>query len=64
MTVTVPQDSNKRKVQSNKGASCAKRQRIAGKPKGDKNSQNEGVLPHNQCQLGDDYASLWRGGSV
>ena len=36
VTVTVPQDSNKRKVQSNEGAPCAKRPHIAGKPKGDK----------------------------
>ena len=27
-----------------------------------RHSQNEGVLPHNKCQSGDDYASLWRGG--
>ena len=36
VTVTVPQDSNKRKVQSNEGAPRAKHPRIAGKPKGDK----------------------------
>ena len=35
MTVTVPQDSNKCKVQSNEGAPHAKRQRRAGKPKSD-----------------------------
>ena len=35
MTVTVPQDSNKRKVQSNEGAPCSKRQSKLGKPKGD-----------------------------
>ena len=42
MTVTVPQDPNKRKDQSNDGASRAKRSRRAGKPRGDK-KQNEGV---------------------
>ena len=36
MTVTVPQDSNKRQVQSNGGAPHSKRQRKSGKPKGDK----------------------------
>ena len=44
MTVTVPQDSNKRKVQSNEGAPCAKHQRSTEKPKGDK-KQNEGLFP-------------------
>ena len=36
VTVTVPQDSKKRKAQSNEGAPHAKHPRIAGKPKGDK----------------------------
>ena len=44
ITVKVPQDSNKRKVQSNEGAPRSKRQRRAGKPKSDK-KQNEGILP-------------------
>ena len=35
MTATVPQDSNKRKVQSNEGAPRSKRQRKSGKPNGD-----------------------------
>ena len=35
MTVTVPQDSNKRKIQSNEGAPRNKRQYRSGKPKGD-----------------------------
>ena len=36
MTVTVPQDSNKHKVQSNEGAPRAKRECRAGEPKGNK----------------------------
>ena len=51
MTVTVPQDSNKRKVQSIEGAPRAKRQRRAGKPKGDK-KQNEGLLPPQSVPVG------------
>ena len=35
MTVTVPQDSNKRKDQSNEGAPCNKRQHRLRKPKRD-----------------------------
>ena len=35
MTVNVPRDSNKCKVQSNEGASHSKCQRRSGKPKGD-----------------------------
>ena len=45
MTVTVPQDSNKRKVQSNEGAPCAKRPCRAGKPRGDKKQTKCGDAP-------------------
>ena len=36
MTVTVPQDSNKRKVQSNEDTPCAKHPRTAGRSKSNK----------------------------
>ena len=55
MTVTVPQDSNKRKVQSTEGASHAKAHVEAGSLGVIRNRQNEGVPPHNQCQSGDNY---------
>ena len=61
MTVTVPQDSNKLKVQSHQEAPRSKPARRGGRGRGNRKSQNEGVPPHNHCRLGDNYASLWRG---
>ena len=59
MTVTVPQDSNKRKVQSNEDTPVPNVNIEPGGLKVTRNSQNEGVPPPPTIN-----ASLWRGGSV
>ena len=56
MTVTVPHDSSKLKVQSHEEAPCSKAE--GAEEIG--NSQNE----HSQCQSEDDSASLWRDESI
>ena len=64
MTITVPQDSNKRKVQSSEGACHAKRPRRGTSLGVVRNRMRACPRPHNLCQSGDDYAILWRCGRV
>ena len=49
MTVTVPQDSNKCKIQSNEGAPLNKRQRKSGKTRGDQKEGRHAISEGRLC---------------